>query len=168
MERAVRLVIGTAMVTAMAMVAVLATGCDAAARQPHAASGSHPAVLAAQIGVWRAQGWLTDGVEAQPFEAAWKCKPAGAVNECKWRMMSRNRLLGAERFEPALGGFMYTLAPDGPGKMLGRWEFAVDGERGVGVNEVHIVSPREWRQQTAIDIGGKRVFEVSLTHRRVR
>lgn len=140
-------------------------GCDAGAAMP----AQHREVLAAELGVWRAKGWVSDGRGGSPLEAAWKCERRDdGGNRCKWRLMSREPLLGAERFEPALAHFMDTLAPVAPGLLRGRWEFADDGARGVGVNEVRIVSAREWRQHTAIDIDGIRVLELNLTHRRVR
>jgi len=161
-----RNVIRAAFVAAATLVAAVPlAGCDAEAAEPT----QHPEVLAAELGVWRSKGWVSDGRSGSPLEAAWKCERRdGGENRCKWRLMSREPLLGAERFDPALAKFMYTLAPVAPGIMHGHWEFTDDGASGVGVNEVRIVSAREWRQHTAIDIDGKRVLELNLTHRRIR
>jgi hypothetical protein len=138
--------------------------------EPPAAAARHAEVLAAELGTWRSRGWVHDGREGWPLEAAWRCRPGapGKVNDCKWRLMSRNPLLGIERFDPALATFMHTLEPSGPGLWRGRWEFVHEGSPGVGINEVRVVSAREWQQNTAIDIAGRRVLQLSLTHRRVR
>jgi Fe-S cluster biosynthesis and repair protein YggX len=52
--------------------------------------------------------------------------------------------------------------------MTGHWESTEGGKKSVGHNEIVVKAPGEWVQHMTIDVDGKRVTEMNVTHHRVK
>jgi hypothetical protein len=133
------------------------------------------ALLEAQLGKWQAEGWMFNGVEGYRVKAIWECKRAvdRRRNVCTWQPQPEDRATTTVRqfsqYDPGLAGFLHTLEPAVDGKtMTGSWEFTDAGKTAVGINRVVIEAPGEWVQHTTVEAGGRRINEISVTHRRVK
>jgi len=52
--------------------------------------------------------------------------------------------------------------------MTGHWESTEGRKKSVGHNEIVVKAPGEWLQHMTIDVDGKRVTEMNVTHHRVK
>lgn len=171
---------------AVAAFSLAAVG-NAAAESPAPASAM-PAEIAAMLkehlGKWRTEGqWISLG-KAQPTAATWECKAAvnGVGNVCTWHHEWADRpadsaleIMGYDPDRKTLSitrvtdsGLIHTATTTVRGNtMTGRWESAKDGKTSIGLNEIVVKAPGEWIQHMTIDVDGKRVTEMNVTHHRV-
>lgn len=173
---------------ALAAAALALTGPVSDAAEPSASAQEVPAEIVAMLkehlGKWRTEGqWISNG-DAKPTKATWECKAAvgGIGNVCTWNHEWADRppdaALEIMGYDPKLKtmsitrvtdtGLTNTAKPSVHGKtMTVRWESTQDGKRSVGFNEVIVKAPGEWIQRMTIDMEGKRVTEMNVTHHRV-
>ena len=141
------------------------------------------AMLKEHRGKWHADGqWITHG-KSEPTSATWECKAAagGIGNVCTWHdvwadhTQSALEVMGYDSKLKTMSitrvmddGFIRTVTPTVKGNtMVVRWTSTEDGKTSVGFNEVVVKSPGHWEQHMTIDVDGKRVNEMRVTHTRV-
>lgn len=144
------------------------------------------AMLKEHRGKWRTEGqWISHG-KAQPAKASWECKAAvdGIGNVCTWNHEWADRapdsaleIMGYDPDQKALSitrvtdrGFIHTATPIivRGNTMTRRWESNEDGKISVGVNEIVVKAPGDWVQHMTIEVDGKRITEMNVTHHRVK
>jgi len=171
---------------AVAAFALAAAGSDAAewpAPDPRVPA-EIVAMLKEHLGKWHTEGeWISNG-KAQPTKATWECRAAvgGIGNICTWNHEWADRapdsaleIIGYDPERKTLrgmrvtdGGVISTAATTVQGNtMIGHWESVEGGKKSVGHNEIVVKTPGEWVQHMTIDVDGKRVTEMNVTHHRV-
>lgn len=175
-----------ALKAAVAALVLAAANSDAA--KPQAPVPEVPAEVLAMLkehrGVWRTEGeWIADG-KSQPTKATWECNAAvdGVGNVCIWRHQWADRPADAALeimgYDPNLKtlsitrvtdlGVVHTATPTVRGNtMVYRWQSAKDGKTSIGSNEIVVKSSGEWVQHMTIEVDGKSVTEMNVTHHRV-
>lgn len=141
-------------------------------------------MLQEHLGSWETTGYTLAGDQKTPVKARWSCQraPEGPGLTCIWhhewadgKRDTNLELIGWERQTGRLvmsrlsaDGTLGSVEVDTDGvSMTRRWEFERDGARGEGVNHVVVKESGHWEQRVTMDAGGKRVFEMHLTQRRV-
>jgi hypothetical protein len=145
------------------------------------------AMLEAHRGSWRSEGWIVEGEKRTPVKGTWECKAAvnGVGNVCTWNHEWVDRphdsALDVMGYDPNLKVLKIQRLNDtgimsGPaievtvrGNTMSReWQVTKDGKPGVGRHEIILTKPGELSGHVTVEVDGKRVYEWTVSHRRVK
>jgi hypothetical protein len=149
-----------------------------------------PAEIAAALkqheGKWRTEARIVAGDKTFDATATWDCQPAagGSGLVCNWAHFWPggvwDRAIEVVGYDPAAKdaltfsrvtdkGIASTVTVTVRGNtLIRRWEGTQEGKPLVGINEVRMTADGPWTQKTTVDVAGKRVSEMQMTHRRVQ
>lgn len=142
-------------------------------------------MLAEHIGRWRAEGTFEIAGVSQVANADWECVAAvgGVGVVCTWHHEwadgRRDQALDIIGYDPAANALTSTRITDrgivNPrvllsvrgNTMISTWQGEQEGKPLRGSNEIVVTPGGGWTQHMTVDVGGQRVTEMKMTHRRL-